>query len=255
MDGYEVRFLYDKAALLLHSKEQRHLVLGDLHLGLEKKLYDKGVHLYGASEHMAKQVVELAHDNKADSIILLGDIKESILYPDSGERQGILEFFNLLKDFKVRIAVGNHDGHLDEIVKVPIENEILLGNVAMLHGHMWPSDEAMMKDYLIVAHNHVAISLKDEKDALYNQKAWLVAKLDLDGAEKRYKKFNAGIKLVVMPAFNDLIIGKPVNVLDDRHINPLFRNSVFDYLGASIYTMSGNIIGTPKSLSRANSPP
>ena len=69
---------------------------------------------------------------------------------------------------------------------------------------MWPSDEAMTKDYLIVAHNHVAISrLKDEKDALYNQKAWLVAKLDPGGAKERYKNFNAGIKLVVMPAFDD----------------------------------------------------
>jgi hypothetical protein len=249
MEIYEVRFLYEKAALLLYSKEQRHLVLGDLHLGLERKLYDKGVHLYGTAEQMAKQVTELAHDNKADSIILLGDIKESILYPDSGERQGILEFFNLLKDFEIKIAVGNHDGHLDEIIKLPIENEILLGNVALLHGHMWPSDEAMMKDYLIVAHNHVAISLKDEKDAMYNQKAWLVAKLNPVGAEKRYKKFNAGIKLVVMPAFNDLIIGKPVNMLDERHINPLFRNSVFDYQNANVYTMSGNVIGTPESLS------
>lgn len=249
MESYEVRFLYEKAALLLHSEGQSHLVLGDLHLGLERKLYDKGVHLYGAAEHMAKQVIELAHGNKTDSIILLGDIKESILYPDSGERQGILEFFSLLKGFKIRIAVGNHDGHLDEIVKLPMENEILMGNVALLHGHMWPSDDAMMKDYLVVAHNHVAISLKDEKDAFYNQKAWLVAKLDPEGAKQRYKKFNSGIKLVVMPAFNDLIIGKPVNALEERHINPLFRNEVFDYPGASVYTMSGNVIGTPESLS------
>ncbi len=253
MEGYEVRFLYDRAALLLYSRAQRHIVLGDLHLGLEKKLYDKGVRLYGAAEHMAKQIKKLAKDHKTDSVILLGDIKESILYPDTTERQGIDEFFELLGDLKIRIAVGNHDGHLGSIVKVPIEDEIILGNVALLHGHMWPSPKAMSKDYIIVAHNHVAISIKDEKGAIYNQKAWLVASVDPMGAEGRYGKFNKEIKLIVMPAFNDLIVGKPVS-MDERHINPLFRNRIFDYNNAVVYTVRGDAIGTPSKLAKISSP-
>ena len=248
MDKYEVRFLYGSAALLLHDEDQRHLVLGDLHLGLERKLYDRGVHLYGAAGHMAKQIMELAHENKADSVILLGDIKESIMYPDSSERQGINEFFSVLADLRIRIAVGNHDGHLGELIKIPIEDEILLGNVALLHGHMWPSENAMTGDYMIVAHNHVAVSFKDERGAFYKQKAWLVANVDAEGASKRYKNINKGIKLVVMPAFNDLITGKAVNEVGDSHINPLFRNRIFDYNNATIYSMDGSVLGTPASL-------
>ncbi len=250
MDDYEVRFIYGSAALLLQNSRERHLVLGDLHLGLERKLYDKGVHLYGASEHMARQVVELAGGNCTKSVILLGDIKESILYPDSAERRGIDEFFGLLEGLDIRIAVGNHDGHLGELVKLPMEDEIIIGNAALLHGHMWPSEEAMTKDYIIVAHNHVAASFIDEKGAVYNQKAWLVAKIDEAGAAARYVKFNASAKLIVMPAFNDLIIGKAVNEMDGNHINPLFRNGIFDYGNATIYAMDGSVLGTPSSLSK-----
>ena len=250
MDTYEVRFLYGSAALLLHNRERRHLVLGDLHLGLERKLSERGVHLHGAAAHMAKQVMELASGNMTDSVILLGDIKESILYPDSAERQGIEEFFGMLKGLQVWIAVGNHDGHLGDLVKLPIEDEIVLGNVAMLHGHMWPSEAAMSKDYIIVAHNHVAVSFKDEMGALYNQKAWLVASLDAVGAAKRYKSFNPGAKLIVMPAFNDLITGRAVNEIEDTHINPLFRNGIFNYGNATVYAMDGSVLGTPSSLHR-----
>ncbi len=250
MSVYRLRFLYGSAALLLHSNADRHIVLGDLHLGLERRLRDRGIRLYGVAEHMAKQIKKLADDNKADSIILLGDIKESIMYPDSGEKREINEFFALLEGFRIRIAVGNHDGHLSELVTVPVEDEIIIGNVAMLHGHMWPSDAAMAKDYIVVAHNHVAISFKDEKGASYSHKAWLVAKVDHDGAGKRYEKFNMNAKLIVMPAFNDLITGRAVNEFEGTHINPLFRNRIFDYENADIYSMDGSVLGTPSSLAK-----
>ncbi|HUC38636.1 MAG TPA: metallophosphoesterase [Candidatus Acidoferrum sp.] len=250
MVKYEVRFLYDKAALLLYSEEKKYLVLGDIHIGLEKKLHDKGVRLYGNAERMAKQIVQLVRENEASGVILLGDIKESILYPDTTERAEILEFFDILKGIDLEIVVGNHDGHLDEIVKMPIEKELVVGNVAMLHGHMWPSEEAMSKEYLIVAHNHVAVSIKDEKGAIYNEKAWILASLNEKGARERYKNANKRIKLIVMPAFNELITGKPVGMLDERHINPLFRNGIFDYENANVYSISGSILGTPKTLSR-----
>ncbi len=248
MSGYQIRFLYDGAALLLYSRAKRHLVLGDLHLGLERKLHERGVHIYSMAEHMAGQIKALAERGKTGSVILLGDIKESIMYPDAAERSSIDEFFRLLGGLDVRIAAGNHDGHLAELVKARIDNEIIIGNVAMLHGHMWPSEEAMTKDYIVVAHNHVAVSFRDENGALYNQRAWLVAKVDQSGARRRYKTFNVNAKLIVMPAFNDLIIGKAVNELEGNHINPLFRNMIFDYKNADIYSMDGSILGTPSSL-------
>ncbi len=250
MEKYEVRFLYKSAALLLHSSGPKHIVVGDLHIGLEKKFADRGVRIYGAAEVMAKQLRQLAEANGTKSIIILGDVKESILNPDEAEIGAIRQFFDALSGLEVRIAVGNHDARLENFVKETIEPEILLGNVAMLHGHMWPSDEAMSKDFVIIAHNHVAVAFRDENNAFYNQKAWLVAQIDPEGATGRYKNYNPEAKLVVMPAFNDLIIGKAVNEADDNHINPLFRNRIFDYGNANVYAMDGSVIGTPLSLSK-----
>jgi len=250
MEKYEVRFLYKSAALLLHSPGLKHIVVGDLHIGLERKLAEKGVRLYGAAEMMAGQLRHLAESNGTKSIIILGDVKESILNPDEGEIAAIRQFFDVLAGLEVRIAVGNHDARLENFVKEPIAPEILLGNAAMLHGHMWPSEEAMSKDYIIIAHNHVAVAFRDENNAFYNQKAWLVAALDPDGARKRYKKFNSGAKLIVMPAFNDLITGRAVNEVGDNHINPLFRNRIFDYESATVYSMDGSVLGTPLSLKK-----
>lgn len=179
-------------------------------------------------------------------------MKDSILYPDSTEQMLIKRFFDGLSDFDVQIAVGNHDGHLKEFLNAPIKDEIIIGNYAFLHGHMWPSEEAMKKRYVIIAHNHVAVSFRDENNAFYSQKAWLVSDVSKKFAKERYKDFYKNVKLIVMPAFNDLILGTPVNNKDDIHINPLFRNKIFDYDNASVYTISGSLIGTPKSLSRSS---
>ena len=248
MGGYEIKFLYDKAALLLHGAGKSHLVIGDIHIGLERKLSGKGVHLYGATEHMARQIKEIVEDNSVDSVIMLGDIKESVLHPDSVEAMLVRRFFSELQGLDIAIAVGNHDSRLGELVDVPVSDEITMGDVAMLHGHIWPSEEAMGKSYIIIAHNHVAVSFVDENGAIYSQKAWLVANVDKKKAAARYISFNRSIRLVVMPAFNDLILGTPVNLMDGRHINPLFRNGIFDFNGADIYAMSGALLGTPLSL-------
>jgi uncharacterized protein len=250
MEDYALRFIYDRAALLIRSSGESYLVIGDIHIGLERHLSHKGVHLYSATEHMANQIKEIAKENALKKIIMLGDIKETILYPDSTDAMLIKNFFEQLSGFDVQIAVGNHDAHLAELLKVPIQDEILIGDFALLHGHIWPSEEAMRKKYIIIAHNHVAVAFRDENKAFYNQKAWLIAKVNKKGAKSHYKEFNKEIKLIVMPAFNDLILGRAVNQIDDKHINPLFRNNVFDYLNADIYTISGALVGTPKSLSK-----
>lgn len=248
MGDYEVRILYGNAAILLRGDKDSHLVVGDLHIGLERKLADKGVRIHNATEIMAARLKEIAESNNVKSIIILGDVKESILNPDSGEIDSIREFFDIMSGFNIKIAVGNHDSRLENFIREPISNEVIIGNVALMHGHMWPSDNAMMCDYLIIAHNHVAVSFREENGAFYSQKAWLVSGIRRLEASKRYKSFNSGIKLIVMPAFNDLITGKAVNEMDDKHINPLFRNKIFDYEDATVYSMEGIALGTPVSL-------
>ena len=58
-----------------------------------------------------------------------------------------------------------------------------------------------MKKYIILGHMHPAIKSDDRFE-----KIWIISKIGRK-IGSRYKKFNVGIKLVMAPAFNDLIIG------------------------------------------------
>jgi len=245
-----IKFLYNEPALLISHGAQKYLVIGDLHIGAEARFREKGVHIYSFAEAMAKKVAELLERFGAKNLILLGDVKESILYPDEVEAKSIRAFFKELSGYKIRIVEGNHDAHLSEVIGMEMEKEITIGGYALLHGNAWPSATAMSKRYIISAHNHIAVSMKDRKGGSYHYKAWLVSHAG-PGMEKYYPQHNKEIRLVSMPAFNDLIMG--INVakfFQKENLNPLFRNSVFDYESSEVYLLSGEFAGTVHSLSQ-----
>ncbi len=249
MEKYDVRMLYNKAAILLKGITNSYIVVGDLHIGMERQLEKTGIKLHAASENMAKSIAKIAKENDTSKIIILGDIKESILNPDSVERILIKDFFQQLSGFEITIALGNHDSRLQELINIDMRDEVLLDNVALIHGHAWPSSAAMQKDYLIAAHNHIAMSFREVGGIRSeNHKAWLIADLNYKNAYERYQTVNKNIKLIVMPAFNDLITGMPVNEVRQKNISPLFRNHVFDYDNSAVYSMEGVLVGTPNSI-------
>jgi len=244
-----LKFIYDKPALILAVGRTEYLIIGDLHVGAERKLVDKGIRLYTATQKMARSIVELGDEFSIDNLILLGDVKEPVLYPDVFEKKLLDAFFKELdKYFKVNVVIGNHDAHLNEFVDESCASELLLGSVALLHGNKWPSEEAMKKELIITAHNHVAVTLLDKNRAFYKEKAWLIASINEKKVKEFYKQIRAK-RLIVMPAYNDLILGMPVNKLSGKeNINPLFRNKVFDYEKAEIFTIRGEPLGTVEHL-------
>jgi metallophosphoesterase superfamily enzyme len=161
----------------------------------------------------------------------------------------LIGFFKELdKHFDIKVVLGNHDAHLNEAISESCTNELLLGRAALLHGNKWPSEEAIKKEIIVTAHNHIAVTLFDKNNAFYKEKAWLIAPIEKGGATKFYKTPRAR-KLIVMPAYNDLILGMPVNKMSHKeNINPLFRNNIFDYNKAEIYTIRGEPLGTVERL-------
>lgn len=248
----EIRFIYDEAAVVVTINGTGYLVIGDLHIGAEKRLVQKGIRVYGAVEKMARTTDKLMKEFRLKNIIILGDVKDTILYPDSTELNELRKFFSALSDYRITVMRGNHDPHLDELVKVSIKDELILDGFAFLHGHKWPSEDAMKCRYIFVGHNHAAVSMMDKNRGFYSQKAWLVSSINKRKAEAVYKEFSKEVKLVVLPAFNDLITGMPVNEVLERneHLSPLFRNEVFNYKGSKVYSLRGEIIGSPATIKR-----
>ncbi len=233
-----VSFIKGSPALLM--ERPRAVVVSDLHIGREFKLARSGMHFPGASKRMAEQLLEICRKERSMSIIMLGDVKESIGYPQREEFDAIASFFHALRHMNISIVKGNHDAHLGEILKrigigVTPVNELLLGRIAMIHGNGLPSEKAMSKDYILAGHSHIAVEVNGMA-----QKGWLVAKTG-KGAAERYKKYNRRARLVVLPAFSSLITGVRANSEEERSM-PLLRNRIFDPESARIYDLNGNAV-------------
>jgi metallophosphoesterase superfamily enzyme len=88
-----LRFVYDEPALIVNADGAEHLVVPDLHIGMELGLSRKGVHLFNATDRMAERIKRIMRFS-LENLIILGDVKESILYPESsGDKttQGLLQ--------------------------------------------------------------------------------------------------------------------------------------------------------------------
>ncbi len=247
-DNDEIKFVYGFPAMIAGKGKNAPIVVGDIHIGMESKLRKFGIRLYDMAALMAREILRMASEFGTHRAILLGDIKDQVLRPESSERFAISNFFNILSPLDVTVVRGNHDAYLSDMLSVPIVDELTLGKFSFTHGNSWPSEKAMQSKYLITAHNHAALSIKDLNGAVYSRKAWVIAEINPDEASRRYGKFNKGIKLVIMPAFNDMILGHPVNEGESRGLGPLLQNRVFETETASVYSLEGQYFGSISEL-------
>lgn len=243
-----LRFVYKEPVMVLGGK-RKHIVVGDLHIGNERHFHKKGMHIYGHTDRMVKRILGAADTFSTDRIVLLGDIKDSILYPDRFERNCLDRFFYGLRDMDIIALRGNHDSHLEEILKISMKDELLLGDAALLHGNKMPTDRAVGRRTIITGHNHIAVEITDSNGGKYLEKGWIVSRSDKSAARKFYKRFLSE-RMITIPAFNELITGVPVGSenKEKRNINPLFSNHIFDYENAEVYTIYGEYCGSVKSL-------
>jgi uncharacterized protein len=229
-----------KGAPALLIKKERTLVVGDLHIGLDLKYGREGISFHGATERMSGKLLELCEETGARSVVIIGDVKESISYPGFGEFMELKRFFAALKGLKVSIAKGNHDGEMEKVLKnldldIELRKEIFVDGVALMHGNAWPSEEAMRKRYLVVGHRHFAV----DSDGRI-EKAWLFAGAGRQIGE-RYNRYNKGIRLIVTPPFNDMILGSAMDN-DTGDSMPLFRQKVFDWKRTKVYDLDKRLV-------------
>ena len=221
-------------------EKERVVVAGDLHIGIESKFDESKIAFPKATAKMARELLTICKDNNSEKIVLLGDVKDRLANVTRPEMDMLKEFFDILSNIDVRIVKGNHDANLDEILKglgfnIVIQKEILLDDVALMHGNALPSEDAVMKKYIVCGHGHIAAQLNG-----VDSKAWLVAPAGV-GMKEHYKDHDKGIKLVAAPAFNRLIIGSRVSHETEEHI-PLLSNRLFDFSSMKTYDLYGNML-------------
>ncbi|HLF24228.1 MAG TPA: metallophosphoesterase, partial [Burkholderiales bacterium] len=226
------------------------VLIGDLHIGLEVELEKDGLRLPSQTAQMAQRVVGLLERTGASRLVILGDLKHTIPFATAREAVDLRRFFERISA-KVDLVPGNHDAALPPLpdhVTIHPAAGLLLGDVGVGHGHVWPSQETMGAREIVTCHNHPSVLLQDELGHRHKEPAWIRGPFSKT-ARVRYPKLPLGAKFVVMPNFNDLLGGVAFNSLPaEEMLGPLLRNRLFDVERAKVHTLDGIDLGQVGSL-------
>ena len=222
----------------LHLVDESALILSDLHYGVEAEMLRGGVWVPNRSTGRTEKVLKLIKQTKSKRLILLGDVKHQVPHNSKQQRTDLEQFFTAVNRVaKVEIVPGNHDGGLEDIIPSDVKfhksDGFVIGEIGMVHGHAWPSQEVMNSKILVMGHEHPALSFRDRLDKLHSEPCWLRAPM-LE--HERYDKVPE--QLIVMPAFGELA-GRTMNRDPLKGLGPVLRNGLADLEKARVETLEG----------------
>jgi len=249
-----MKFIKNYPALFI--EEIKTLVIADLHIGISYELYKSGINIPSQVKEMKKTIEKLIKKTKAKRLIILGDIKHDVPGISVQELREIPEFLKALsKKIKVEICLGNHDTYLKEILPENIRLHGTKGfkikNFGFNHGHAWPSKELITCNNLIISHTHPTIHFEDDFGYRIVEPIWIKSKIDQEKIKQRYKVKKTGkLEVIIIPAFNRLLGGTPVNVktTSDELLGPLLKNDFIDMSDAELYLLDGTYLGNLKNI-------
>ncbi|MDQ1280530.1 MAG: Phosphoesterase [Thermoproteota archaeon] len=264
-------------ALLIEEDAESILVVGDLHIGWELSLTDRGIFIPSQVSRIQARLLQLIEEYKPTRLIFLGDVKEAIPMISLEEWKDVPEFFEAMQKAvgDVSVTLGNHDGDLEPLtppnIKILPSSGIVVGKntkIGLFHGHAWPSPEVISSDLLIMGHVHPVIWFRDKMDLWTVRQVWVKAKCEGDKLAKAYLKYRkikpegrakevlkekfqvevSDAGLIIIPAFNDLVGGLSINRLEKGLMGPILGSGVVDMEAAEVYLLDGTYIGVVKQL-------
>lgn len=244
-----MKFIQNYPALFI--QEVKSLVIADLHIGISYELYKSGIKIPSQVKDMRETIEKLIKQTNAKRLIILGDVKHDVPGISIQEMREIPEFLKTLSEkIKVEICLGNHDTYLKDIlpknIKLHGAKGFKIKNFGFAHGHAWPSEELLTCDYLIISHTHPTINFTDKFGYRIVEPVWIKSRIDQEKIKEKYKVKKTGkLEVVIMPAFNNLLGGTPVNVKTSSNelLGPLLKNDFVNMKTAEIYLLDGTYLG------------
>ncbi len=252
---------------------ERILIVADLHIGLEYELAKAGVNIPYQTERLQGELLNLVKEYKPDRLVIAGDVKHGVPVTSFQEKRELPTLFEvLLREVpKIDVTRGNHDGNIQDLatkdVAIHSSKGIILGDdfkVAIFHGHAWPNPKALEADLLVAGHNHPTVLLKTPLGIRMTQRVWVkgvtepekLAKAFLEQDGVKYEgspvvafdeKYDAEIgspEIILMPTFNDLLGGLPVNSEAPQSLlGPMLRRNAINTDDFEVFLLDGTFLG------------
>ena len=276
-----LNLLLPHPAAMVKTEKTKTLLIADPHLGWEMQLQEKGIHIPSQTPKILNKLTAIISEYKPDRLVILGDVKYTVVSHEFGEWQDIPDFFSKLAGCVGGIAVvrGNHDANLEPLLPEKVEflpaTGAVISDVGVFHGHKWPSPALLGCKTLVMGHLHPVVVFRDPTGCRITRQVWMKAKCDtealakillqksgikIEGSVAETLKKHYGIKakaseIFIMPSFNDFLGGRPVNETRSRKeignkalIGPVLRSEAVDVDDAELYLFDGTYLGTLNQL-------
>lgn len=272
--------LMPQPAALIKTQKTRTLLISDPHIGWELELQQKGIHVPSQTGKILDKLITILTEVKPDALVVLGDVKYSVVASEFSEWRDIPEFFKQLQPYvgKISIVRGNHDANLEPLLPENVDmlpaTGAVIGDVGVFHGHKWPSPELLSCTTLVMGHLHPVVVFRDPVGYKLTRQVWMRVDVDNQTLTKvLLQKSNVKVKgtveeilksqfnrtpsvseLYVMPSFNDFLGGRPINeyrpkeMSDDALIGPVLRSKAINVEDSELYLLDGTYLGTLKQL-------
>ncbi len=210
--------------LALWLPEERTLILGDLHLGIEEAMNQEGVLLPRNNfEDIKKRLKEnvFGVTGKVKRVVINGDLKHEFGSISKQEWKEVIRMVQFIAERcgEVLLAKGNHDkiiGPLAGWSKLKLVDEFYITKMdcLALHGHeVRNTDDYKKAKILVIGHDHPAITIRGGTKA------------------ETYKAFLKGTynnkTLIVIPSLNSVRVG--TNIKDGQTLSPMLKGSLKEF--------------------------
>jgi uncharacterized protein len=245
--------IHSKAALLIDEdiKRQRYVVISDLHIGFESHIYSRGIAFDEKIffDEMIQELLDLIKSNRAQAVILLGDLKSTVGSISRQEWQKIPRFFKLLSEITdIYFVPGNHDSNIrflmPENINVMSSKGMVLDDTLLVHGHTMPTTARSYIKKIVMGHIH-PVFLR-HNSVINGQRVWIYLKII---KEAIFPGSQGTLDLVILPAFNRYLYAinerrytKSISPIIDKAIK---SNAVQQAL---IVSLDGSIVGDIETL-------
>jgi len=273
--------LWPYPAAMAKTKDCKTLLIADPHLGWEMELQKKGIHIPSQTTKILSKLIVILNKYKPQRLVIVGDIKYTVISSELGEWHDVPEFFTKLRSYVGDIAIvrGNHDANIEpllpENVTILPSSGTAIGDVAVFHGHKWPSPALLGCKTLVMGHLHPVVVFRDPAGFKITRQVWMIANCNSESLAKiLLQKHNIKIEgsiaqtlkkhydvrlrskeILIMPSFNDFLGGRPVNETRPRRecgnealIGPVLRSEAVDVDNSELYLLDGTYLGTLNQL-------